>query len=151
MSKQLRPGADYIGISMPFYCNDGSGHFLVHRRGEQARDERGRWDFGGGKLDFGEEVEDGVLREVKEEYGVKGEIQEQLPAHSILRKQNGVNTHWLVTPFFVRVDIKKARIMEPNKFSELRIVTLDNLPRPFHTGAQKSMKKYREIFEKYRK
>lgn len=41
--------------------------------------------------------------------------------------------------------------MEPGKFTELRVVTLDRLPKPFHTGAQKTMKKYREIFEKYRK
>ena len=96
-----RPGIDYIGISVPFYCNDGNGNFLVHRRSDQARDEHGRWDFGGGRLDFGEEVEDGVLREVMEEFGVEGEIQEQVPAHSILRNQDGIRTHWVVVPCFV--------------------------------------------------
>ena len=89
MPEILRPGIDYIGITTPFYCNDGNGNFLVHKRSKHARDERGVWDFGGGQLDFGQQVDDSVLREVSEEWGVLGEIQEQLPAHSMLRTLDG--------------------------------------------------------------
>jgi 8-oxo-dGTP pyrophosphatase MutT (NUDIX family) len=85
MLAALKPGIDYIGITTPFYCNDGNGKFLLHKRGKTARDEQGRWDFGGGKLDIGEELDVCVLREVKEEWGVDGEIQEQVPAHLITR------------------------------------------------------------------
>ncbi len=67
MAERQRPGIDYIGITTPFYCNDGNGNFLMHKRSEQARDEKGKWDFGSGQLDLGEEVETGALREVREE------------------------------------------------------------------------------------
>lgn len=146
-----KPGIDYIGIATPFYCNDGKGNFLFHKRSSNARDEKGRWDFGAGQLEFGEEVEKGVLREIYEEYGVKGKIQEQVPPHSILRVHEGRQTHWIAMPFFVEIDIRKAKIMEPHKVSEIGVFTLDNLPKPFHSGAAYSMKKYKKIFDKYRK
>ena len=144
-------GIDFIGISTPFYCNDGKGNFVMHKRGSACRDEKGRWDFGSGKLEFGEQPEISVLREVEEEYGVKGKIQEQLPAHSILRLHNGVNTHWLVIPFFVKVDTAKVRIMEPAKATEIGIFTLDRLPEPLHSGAQFTMNRYRQEFKSYMK
>ncbi|HEY4495194.1 MAG TPA: hypothetical protein VI998_04000 [Patescibacteria group bacterium] len=28
----MKLGIDYIGISTPFYCNDGQGCFLLHKR-----------------------------------------------------------------------------------------------------------------------
>jgi len=151
MTKKLLPGIDFIGISTPFYCNDGKGNFILHKRGKKARDERGRWDFGAGKLDFGEKFKKGVLREVKEEWGVDGKIQEQLEAHSIFRTQNGKKTHWLVIPFFIKVDISKARIMEQEKFSAMGVFTLDKLPYPLHSGAKYTMRHYSDCFKKYKK
>ncbi len=60
----LKPGVDYIGVTTSFYCNDGKGNFLLHKRSKNTRDENGRWDPGGGQLEFGEKPEKGVLREV---------------------------------------------------------------------------------------
>jgi 8-oxo-dGTP diphosphatase len=151
MTKNLKPGIDFIGISTPFYCNDGKGNFVLHKRSKKARDEQGRWDFGGGKLDFGEQPQEGVLREVREEWGVKGKIQEQLEAHSIFRIQNGIKTHWLIIPFFIKVNLKKVKIMEPTKFSEMGVFTLTKLPRPLHSGVRYTMKHYPKAFKKYEK
>lgn len=150
MSSEIRPGIDYIGVTTPFYCNDGNGNFLVHKRSENARDEQGVWDFGGGLLSFGELVEESVLREVKEEWGVEGQIQEQLPAHSMIRTLGGILTHWIAIPFFVKVDISKASIKESHKFDEMRVVRLNDLPQPFHTGVKQTMNKYPKYFDKYR-
>jgi len=149
MQSKIIPGIDFIGISTPFYCNDGKGNFVLHKRSYKARDEVGVWDFGAGQLDFGEDVEKGVLRELYEEYGVYGEIQEQVPAHSIVRIFNGIKTHWLAVPFFIKVDTSKVKIMEKEKFSEIGIFSLNNFPKPFHTGAQITMKKFPKLFKKY--
>jgi 8-oxo-dGTP diphosphatase len=151
MSEKSRPGIDYTGISTPFYCNDGGGNFVLHKRGEKARDEQGKWDFGGGMLGFLEDPAESVLREVKEEYGVDGEIQDELPPYSIVREQNGIMTHWLAIPFFVKVDITKAKIMEPDKFTDIGIFTLDNLPTPIHSAVIITMGRYSTIWDKYRK
>ena len=91
----MKIGIDFIGISTPFYCNDGKGNFLFHRRSKNCRDEHGKWDPGSGKLDFGVCIEVNVLREIAEEYGCKGEIQERLP---------GVERHGLTT--YIRRDFR---------------------------------------------
>lgn len=145
----MKPGLDYVGISTPFYCNDGQGKFVLHKRSQNCRDEQGHWDTGSGQLGFGETVEKSVLREVAEEYGCQGEIQEQLPPHSIIREHNGQRTHWLIIPHFVKVDPKEVKINEPEKADEFGWFTLDNLPKPLHTGFQYTLKKYKQYFEKY--
>lgn len=98
----MKLGIDYIGISTPFFCNDGNGNFLFQKRGKKARDERGTWDCGSGAVEHGSTLEENVLREVFEEYGCKGEIQEQLPPHDFFREFNGVKTHWLAVPFLLK-------------------------------------------------
>lgn len=143
-------GVDYIGITTPFYCNDGKGNFLFHKRSLQTRDEHGRWDPGSGKLEFGLELEENVLKEVLEEYGCRGTIQEQLPAHSILREFDGKRTHWVAVPFFVKVDPSEVRNNEPHKIEELGWFRLDHLPEPLHTGFEHTYTRYRSYFEKYR-
>ncbi len=145
----MEVGRDYIGVTVCFMCNDGKGNFLLHKRSNAARDERGRWDFGGGKLEMGEELEGAVLREVKEEYGVDGEIQEELPAFSIIREEDGRRTQWIAIPFFVKVDVSKARIMEPEKVTEMGIFRLDKMPSPMHSAWPRAMAMYKRHFERY--
>ncbi|HLC99637.1 hypothetical protein A2841_02345 [Candidatus Kaiserbacteria bacterium RIFCSPHIGHO2_01_FULL_48_10] len=146
----MKAGIDYIGVSTPFYCNDGNGRFLLHKRGKNCRDEHGKWDPGAGQLEFGLTPEENVLREVMEEYGCKGEIQEAVQPHSIFREWNGQKTHWFAIPFFVKVDPKEARINEPHKMDEIGWFTLDQLPKPLHTAFLYTLKHYRKYFEKHR-
>jgi ADP-ribose pyrophosphatase YjhB (NUDIX family) len=143
-------GVDYVGVSTPFYCNDGKGNFLLHKRSKNTRDEHGKWDTGGGKLDFGLTLEENVLKEVREEYGCEGIIQEKLPAYTSLREWDGKKLHWVAVPFFVKVDPREVKNNEPNKIEELGWFKLDNLPQPLHTALQYTLDHYRSFFEKYR-
>ena len=93
--------------------------------------------------------EENVLREVTEEYGCKGEIQEQLPLHSIFREWDGKKTHWLAIPFFVKVNPKEVKNNEPEKIDEIGWFSLDSLPKPLHTGFNFTFTNYRKYFEKY--
>lgn len=147
----LKPGVDYTGVSISFYCHSNDGLFVLHKRSDKCRDEIGAWDFGGGKLEFGEDPIEGVLREVLEEYGVVGEIVEQLPAHSIVRDHLGAKTHWLTIPFLIKVDISKIVNADPEKIAEIEFFGLDNLPQPLHQGAQATLRKFEKHFERYLK
>jgi ADP-ribose pyrophosphatase YjhB (NUDIX family) len=144
-------GVDFIGVTISFMCNDGKGNFVLHKRSKNTRDEHGKWDFGGGMVEFGAGIEESVLRELKEEYGVEGKIQEQLPAFSMLREINEKKTHWVVIPFFVKVDITKIKNNEPEKFDEIKIFTLDTLPSPLHPAIEYKMKNFPEYFDRYRR
>ena len=151
MIEAFRTGIYYIGITVPFYCNDGEGDFLLHQRSSNARDEQGSWDFGGERVEISDDsIESAVLRGVMEEWGVSGEIQEQLPPHLIKRKIKGTQTVWLAVPHFIKLNIRSARIMEPHKFSQMGIFRLDSLPTPLHSGVQFTMNRYPERFERYR-
>jgi len=145
----MQPGVDYVGVTTPFYCNDGNGRFLLHKRSKNCRDEHGRWDPGSGQLDYGLTPEENVLKEVSEEYGCVGEIQEQIPVHSIFREWDGKKTHWLAIPFFVKVDPNEVKNNEPDRIDEIRWFTLDELPEPLHVGFNFTYTHYRKYFEKY--
>lgn len=147
----MKPGIDYIGITTPFYCNDGKGNFLLHKRSDKCRDEHGTWDAGSGQLEYGLTPEENVLKEVFEEYGCNGEIQERLPAHSIFREQDGKKTHWLATPFFVKVNPIEAKNNEPEKIEEIGWFSLNDLPEPLHIGFNFTLNNYKEYFLKYKK
>ncbi len=145
----MKVGLDYVGITTPFYCHDGKGNLLLHKRSKNCRDEQSMWDPGSGKLEHGVSLEENVKREVAEEYGCVCVIEEQLPAHDIFRIQSGEKTHWVAVPFFVKVDPKEVRINEPHKMDEIGWFTLNNLPEPIHTGFAYTLKTYRPYFEKY--
>lgn len=143
-------GQDCIGVSTPFYCTDGKGRFLLHKRSQQCRDEQGTWDTGSGELEFGSTLEDNVLREVREEYGCEGKILEQIASRSILRTNNGKPTHWVAVIFIIVVDPTKVKINEPDKIDEIGWFTLDALPEPLHTGLKGTLDWLGARMEKYR-
>lgn len=146
----MRPGIDYIGIATAFFCHDGEGNFLFHKRSQNCRDEQGSWDCGGGKLEFGEDVEVGMWRELSEEYGCGGVIDDILPPTSFFGEVNGERRHWLVLPFIVRVDRNDVKIGEPESMDELSWFSLGNLPDTLHPGARHEISIYRDTFNKYR-
>lgn len=145
----MKIGIDYTGIATPFYCNDGMGNFLLHKRSKNCRDEEGCWDTGGGRLEFGLTLEQNVMKEVREEYGCEGKIQERLPARDIFREEGGIRTHWVAAPFFIKVDPAEVRINEPEKIDELGWFKLDALPEPLHKGFQFGLKTFSKYFDKY--
>lgn len=149
----MKTGVDYIGVSTSFYCHDGSGKWLLHKRSQNCRDEKGAWDSGGGKLEFGLTLEENVLKEIKEEYGCRATIQRQLPAITLLRSSHeGAKTHWIIVPFILFIspeNRKDVKISDPEKMEEMKWFTFDNLPTPLHSGFQKTTRLYKSIFEEY--
>ncbi len=142
----MKAGVDYIGVNVVFFCHDGQGNWLLHKRSQNCRDEQGHWDCGGGQLEFGEDIEDGLLREVAEEYGCKGVISAELPIHNALRQHNGKKTHWVSIGFIVQVDPSEAKLNEPHSMDEIGWFTFANLPEPLHTSAQKRLLKHKKHF-----
>ena len=145
----MKIGYDYVGISTPFYCHDGNGNILMHKRSVQCRDEQGKWDVGGGKLEFDLSADENVLQEVLEEYGCKGEISERLPTYDIFREMDGRKTHWLAVPFIIKVNRDEVKNGEPHKIEDLGWFKIDNLPRPLHPGAKYGFDHFKNYFEKY--
>lgn len=151
MKKELTPGVDYIGITASFYCFDKRGRILLHKRSDKCRDEKGMWDPGAGQVDFGEDPAVCVLREIKEEYGCSGTIEEQLLPVSVVREQDGIKVHWLAIPFIVRVKAEEAKNNEPEYMTEIGWFELNKLPQPLHSAFEKYILKTerKKYLEKY--
>lgn len=82
MSREIA-GVDYIGASVAFLVihpdddpkwgpmNTTDHRFLFSKRGPGCRNEVGKWEFGGGEVNYGETIKEAVTREVNEEYGLE--------------------------------------------------------------------------------
>ena len=132
--KDLQRGVDFIGVTVVFYCHDGRGNFLMHKRSKNCRDEIGNWDVGGGGMEFGESFEEAVKREILEEYCCEVDELKQIGAYNILRENNGKRTHWIGILFKAKVDPDQVKIGEPEFMEELGWFSKNNLPSPLHSN-----------------
>lgn len=135
----VKRGVDCIGVAVSFLLHDGNGKVLLHKRGAKCRDEQGKWDTGGGALEFGESFEDCLRREVKEEFCVDVEDVKFLGAFNILRDQHGVPTHWINLCHAAKVDPTQVRNGEPEKIEEMGWFSIDAIPTPQHTSLQEEI------------
>jgi len=135
-----RRGVDFIGVTVPFVVHDGKGNVLLQKRSQKCRDERGRWDVGGGSMEFGETFEEAVRREVFEELGAKPIKVEFLKAYNALRDNNGTPTHWVCLVHAVQVDPKKVKVSEPDYIDEIGWFTTEKLPKPLHSKMMIALK-----------
>jgi|SRR3989344_1687333 len=125
-----------IRSAVVFFCHDGAGNYLIHKRSKNCRDEQERWDSGGGGLKFGEKIEDAVRREVREEYSAEPLLVEFLGYRDVFRTHNEIQTHWVAFDFRVQVEPEKVKIGEPHKIETLRWLTIAeilNLNEPVHS------------------
>lgn len=122
-------GTDYIGVTVVYFCHDGKGNFVMARRSEQARDDQGKWDIGGGKIEPHDSVEDSLRREIKEEYCADVIDFKFLGYRDVHRMTpDGHPTHWIALDHAVLVDPSQVKNGELHKFTDLQWFTLDSRP-----------------------
>lgn len=138
----LKKGIDCIGVCVVYYCHDGKGNLLLTKRSALARDEQGTWDIGGGAVEIFDTIEETLRKEIKEEFMTDVVSFEFLNYRDVHRHlANGQKTHWLALDFIVEIDPTLVQIGEPDKFDEMRWVTLGKLPQPLHPQLMISIEK----------
>lgn len=142
----VKKGVDHIGISVVFFCHNGKGKFVLNKRSNKTRDEHGKWDPGGGSIEFEESIEDALKREVKEEYCTEIIRSDFLGFRDVQRiNEKGNKTHWIALDFKVLVNEKKVRNGEPKAHEEIGWFSINNLPSPLHSQFPEFIKKYRKF------
>jgi len=144
VKSSIRKGAIVPRVSIVYFCHDGGGNFLLHKRSANTRDEHGRWDVGGGGLDFGKTVMDTLREEVKEEWGCDIKKAEFLGHRDVFREDEGVKTHWLALDWLVLVNKEQAKNGEPHKFEEIGWFKLGEFPTPMHSQLPAALGVYNE-------
>lgn len=113
-----------VGV-MIFNCRD---EVFLAQRGPEARNERGCWEFPGGRVEYGETLADAIQREIIEEFDMAIKVVSQLHFADHLLPDEG--QHWVSATFIAYHLDGNPRIMEPRKCSAIGWFTLDNLPAP---------------------
>ena len=140
----MQKGIDHIGVSVIYFCHDGKGNFVMAKRSQNARDEHGNWDIGGGGLEFGDTVENTLKKEIKEEYCADVLDFEFLGFRDAHREHQGKPTHWIALDFKALINPEQVKNGEPHKFDEVRWFTLKALPSNLHTQLPIFFEKYKE-------
>jgi ADP-ribose pyrophosphatase YjhB (NUDIX family) len=141
----MKRGFDYTGISAVTMCHDGEGNYLLGLRSDKCRDEHNRWDpIGSGGVEFGEDIEDAIKREVKEECGADVVKIEYLGFREVHREHEGNKTHYIAFDHKVEIKRDQASITEPDKCLELRWCKLADIPEPRHSQFPIFIEKYQD-------
>lgn len=135
----MKPGIDYIGVSAGAMIFNEKKELFLSKRSKNATNERGCWEVPGGKVNFGETLQDAVKREIKEEYGVDIELIEQFPAANHLIPSE--KQHWVPTTFLAKIKKgQKPKILEPDKCDAIGWFALNTLPHPLSIITQIDLK-----------
>ncbi|MCR4329241.1 MAG: NUDIX domain-containing protein [Candidatus Roizmanbacteria bacterium] len=125
----MKPGIDYIGISVGAMIFNDENELFLTKRGEHVTNERGCWEIPGGKVEFGETLQQAIKREIQEEYGVAIELIQQFPAANHLIPNE--KQHWVPTTFLAQFkNSQKPKILEPDKCDGIGWFPLNKLPTP---------------------
>ena len=134
------PGRDYIGVGVGAMVFDAAGQVFLAQRGPQATNERGAWEFPGGKVDFGETLAAAIGREFWEEYRMRIEVIELLGVPDHILPDEG--QHWISPTFIARHVGGAPVICEPAKCAAIGWFDLTALPTPLSQVSQHDIALY---------
>lgn len=130
---KLKPGKDYIGVGVGAVILRDNKILLLLRK---KAPESGCWTIPGGKVEFGETVEEAILREVKEEINAEGKIIAPLGVTNHILKEEG--THYVSPRFLVEL-LEEPKNMEPESHEAMEWFPIDNLPENVTMTTQKAL------------
>jgi 8-oxo-dGTP diphosphatase len=131
------PGTDFVGVGVGAMVFDDDGHVFLARRGPEARNEAGRWEFPGGTVQFGETLIAAVEREFLEEYGMTVEVTGLLGVADHLLPAE--RQHWVSVSYQARWCGGEPVIREPEKCTAIGWFALDRLPAPLSEASRATL------------
>jgi ADP-ribose pyrophosphatase YjhB (NUDIX family) len=108
------------------------GKILLGRRhtdpdkADSAFRSSGEWCLPGGKLDWGESLEDGAIREVEEETGIKIKDPQVISVHNCINE----HAHFVTVGLVAHTWKGEAKVLEPDEIEEWDWFDLKDLPSP---------------------
>ena len=139
-------GIDTIGVGVGAVIVDERGRLFLARRGPQAKNERGLWEFPGGGVEFGETLADALRREMHEEYGIQIAVGELLDVADHILPDEG--QHWISPSYICTIISGEPKIQEASKCSEIGWFALEDVPKDLSQITRANLAHYRKLVEK---
>lgn len=139
-------GIDYIGVGVGALILNDHGQIFLSKRGPQARNERGSWEFPGGAVEFGEHLADALKREIFEEFGIQIEVGQLLDVFDHILPEEG--QHWVSPTFICRLVSGAPTIHEPEKCSAIGWFAPDQIPGKLSVISQENLNHYLQFLNK---
>ena len=106
---------------------------LVKRR---RPPEAGCWNLPGGKVDFGERVEEAIVREIGEEIGVKIALSRPL---GVVQMVGLDDQHWVSPIYLAEIVAGEPENREPGKHEAIVWASMDAPPLPLALAAREAI------------
>lgn len=122
----MKKGVDYIGVGCGAFMFNEEGKLFLMKRNINCRNKAGFWSIPGGGVDYGERVQDALIREMKEELDIVIEVGRLLVvANDIISEEN---QHWISPQYICKIVGGKLKNMEPHKCEGFDWFDLESLP-----------------------
>ncbi len=121
----MKKGIDYIGVGVGAIIINKDKKIFCNKRGQKAKNEKGKWDMPGGGVEFNETLEDAAVREIMEEHGFIIEPIELLGVTNHILKDEG--QHWVAPSFISKIKSGEPKILEPEKCEEIGWFTMEEI------------------------
>ncbi len=118
-----------ISIVIGVVMNDLGEILMAKRIDEKVPEANNKWEFVGGKIEFGESPEGAVIREVKEESGLDVEILLLVPKvfQTLWTKADGSKLHTILICYLCQVVGGELKTVMDHKISELKFVKKEEI------------------------
>ena len=135
-------GKDFIGVGVGGVIINNNNEILLLLR--NVFPEKNLWSIPGGMVEFGEEIETALIREIEEELGAKVAIVQLLcVTNHILQSKK---THWVSPAFLVKIISGNPLNRENKKHLDMKWFSLDKLPDNLAIPAISAINSYNKLY-----
>lgn len=125
----MKPGKDFIGVGGgALIINNKNQVLLIRRTGKSQGGLGNIWARPGGAIEFGETVEDGIKREIKEELNIDIELFGPKTFENDIREEKGIKKHWIAFAYFSKIVSGELKNLEPEKHDKIEWFDLNSIP-----------------------
>ncbi len=130
-NKQVKVGVSGILLK--------EGKLLMYKRNKSLG--RGLWELPGGKLEFGENLKDCIVREFKEETGLDVKVEKLVS----IAPSKTYGKHYIIFSFLVSLvnSEQKAELLEPDTHQKLEWFNIDNIPVDLFIATENALRDFK--------